>query len=553
MKLKNFNEQFVIEKYDENGLLNVFDINAPDNFNYAYDVIDKIAEFAPDKKALLWCNEDEERTFTYKELSEKSNQVANLLVRKGVKKGDMVLCVLKRHYQIWLTILALEKVGAVLIPATNQLMAKDYAYRFKAGNVKFVVATTDNDVPKHITESFAEYGGIAEKFSVKGSVDDWVDFDTEYQKESTVFERIENKLTDPLLAFFSSGTTGYPKMVVHDHSYALAHLITAKHWHCVTDESLHLTISESGWGKFFWGKIYGEMLMGATVFAYDFDRFDADKVLSRIEKYKITSLCCPPTMFRFFTKDGGLEKYDLSSLVYATTAGEALNPEVFNAFKELTGITLMEGFGQTETVLSIGNLRGTQPRIGSMGKPIPLYDVDIVNEDGDVIPTGETGEIVIRIKKDTPNYGLFEQYYGNPEATAETKRDGLYHTGDTAYKDEDGYYWYVGRTDDVIKSSGYRIGPFEIESVMMEHPAVFEVAVTGVKHPVRGQVVKATVVLTKEYKGKSDDALIKELQTYVKTNTAPYKYPRIIEFVDELPKTISGKIRRVEIRAKDNS
>jgi acetyl-CoA synthetase len=340
-------------------------------------------------------------------------------------------------------------------------------------------------------------------------------------------------------------------MVTHDHSYAVAHLLTAKHWHHANADTVHLTISESGWGKFFWGKIYGEFMMGATVFAYDFGRFNADNILRRLEKYGVTSLCCPPTMFRMLLKDG-LENYDLSKLKYATTAGEALNPEVFNRFREYTGITLMEGFGQTETVLSIGNLFGQTPRTGSMGRPVPLYDCDIVDEDGKTCPVGETGEIVIRIKEGKPNFGLFLEYYGNPEATLAAKHDGLYHTGDTAYKDEDGYYWYVGRTDDVIKSSGYRIGPFEIESVLLEHPAVFEVAITAVKDDIRGQIVKATIVLSAEYKDKAGDALVKELQTFVKTNTAPYKYPRIIEFVDELPKTISGKIRRVEIREKDN-
>jgi acetyl-CoA synthetase len=552
MKLSELNLQYVNEGFDADGLLNKFEPKPTPDYNFAYDVVDAIAAIKPDHKALVWCDDNgSERVFTFSEMSKLSSQAANMFADKGIKKGDMVLCVLKRHWQIWITILALEKIGAVLIPATNQLMPKDFVYRFKSGDVKFTVATSDGDVLEHIDESEKEYTGLKAKFSAKGSRDGWIDFDSEFVKYPDTFKRAETKVEEPLLAFFSSGTTGYPKMVVHDHTYSLAHLISAKHWHCVNENSLHLTISESGWGKFFWGKIYGEWLMGATVFAYDFDKFDPNKVLEKIEKYKITSLCCPPTMYRFFIK-GGIEDHDLSSLEYATTAGEALNPEVFNRFKEFTGLTIMEGFGQTETVLSIGNLRGSTPRAGSMGKPVPLYTVDIVNEDCEPLPVGETGEIVIRYDENSAQAGLFREYYGNPEATATTKCKGVYHTGDTAYKDEDGYYWYVGRTDDVIKSSGYRIGPFEIESVLMEHPSVLEVAVTAVPDPVRGQIVKATIVLTKEYKDKGTDELKKELQNYVKTNTAPYKYPRVIDFIDELPKTISGKIRRVEIREKDN-
>jgi acetyl-CoA synthetase len=552
LSVRTLNEQFVNEGYDENGVLNKFEPILPDNYNFAYDIVDKIAELEPNRRALLWCDDNgEERTFTYSDLSKKSNQVANMLRDHGVKKGDMVLCVLKRHYQIWLTIIALEKLGAVLIPATNQLMAKDYVYRFNTGNVKYVIATSEGDVLAHIEQSLEEYKGIAAKFSVKGGREGWVDFDSEAERYPDTLERIDTRWEENMIAFFSSGTTGYPKMVTQDHSYSVAHLLTAKHWHHADADTIHLTISESGWGKFFWGKIYGEFMMGATVFAYDFGRFSAEKILRNLEKYGVTSLCCPPTMFRMLLKDG-LDAYDLSKLKYASTAGEALNPEVFNRFREYTGITLMEGFGQTETVLSIGNLFGQTPRSGSMGRPVPLYDCDIVDEDGTPCPVGETGEIVIRYSSDRPNYGLFREYYGNPEATNAAKHDGLYHTGDTAYKDEDGYYWYVGRTDDVIKSSGYRIGPFEIESVMLEHPAVFEVAITPVKDAVRGQLVKATVVLSAEYKDKAGDDLIKELQNFVKTNTAPYKYPRIIEFVNELPKTISGKIRRVEIRERDN-
>ncbi|GHU52880.1 acetyl-CoA synthetase [Clostridia bacterium] len=549
--LNKFNEQFVIEEYDENGLLTKFQPNLADNFNFAYDVVDKIAEISPDKSALLWIGSNgEEKTFSYKDLSEKSNQIANMFIKHGIQKGDMCLVVLKRHWQIWITALALEKIGAILIPATNQLQTKDYVYRFKSGNISYVIATPDNNSPEHIEEAIKEYGAIKSKFVVKGARDGWVDFDSEFETFPKTFTRIENKTSDLLLAFFSSGTTGYPKLVTQSHDYAVAHLITAKHWHNVKSHSIHLTISESGWGKFFWGKFYGEFLMGSTVFAYDFDRFDANTILSLIEKHKVTSFCCPPTMLNMFIK-GGLEKKYFSSIEYVTTAGEALKPDVFNKFKELTGITIYEGFGQTETVLSIATLVGVQPRIGSMGKPTPLYDIDIVDADGNSLPVGETGEIVVRMKDENP--GLFWEYYGNPEATAETKKAGLYHTGDTAWKDNDGYFWYVGRTDDVIKASGYRIGPVEIEAVLAEHPAVYEVAVVPAPDPVRGQVVRAVIVPTEEYKEKIKDEeykakLIKELQNHVKSQTAPYKYPRVVDFIDALPKTISGKIQRNLVR-----
>ena len=550
--VKSFNENFCKEQYDENGLLKSFELTLDDNFNFGYDVIDAIAKEEPDKLALLWCNPSgEERRFTFSDLMKKSNQTANMLLANGVRKGDMVMCVLKRHYQFWFVTIALCKIGAIMIPATNQLTKKDYVYRFNSGNVSYLIATSDGDVPKHAEAAMEEYDGIKKKFIVKGNRDGWVSFDEEIEKYPETLDRIETKLEDKMLAFFSSGTTGYPKMVIHTHDYAAAHIATAKHWHNLHDKSLHLTISETGWGKAMWGKMYGQFIMGATVFVYDFDRFVPAEILSLIEKYKITSLCCSPTMYRFFIKEG-MEGYDLSSLEYATVAGEALNPEVFNKFYEYTGLKLMEGFGQTETVIAVANLVGSEPKPGSMGKPVPLYDIAIVDENGNVVPDGETGEIVFRTEG-KKNYGLFKGYYNSPETTNKAWHDGLYHTGDTAWRDEDGYFWYVGRTDDVIKASGYRIGPFEIESVLMEHPAVLEVAVTGAKDPIRGQVVKATIVLTKDYKDKASEVLVKELQEHVKRQTAPYKYPRIVEFVDELPKTISGKIRRVEIRERDNS
>ena len=551
MEMKDLYKEYVSDGYDADGVLNKFDVHVPDNFNFGYDVIDKIAKNEPSRRAMIWVNEEgKEHIFTYSDLMKKSNQVANMLLKHGVKKGDKVLAVLKRHYQFWFLTIALCKIGAVLIPATNQLMKKDYTYRFQAADVKYVIATADGEVKEHIEETLTEYTAIKEKYIVRGERDGWVSFDKEMEKYPETLERIDNKVDDDMLLYFTSGTTGYPKMVLHSHYYAVAHIQTAKYWHNIKEDTIHLTISESGWGKCMWGKMYGQFACAATVFVYDFNRFNSADILTKIQNYKITSFCAPPTMYRMFIKEG-IENYDLSNLKYSTIAGEALNPEVYNRWLEYTGLKLMEGFGQTETVLVVANLPGMEPKPGSMGRPTPLYNVDIVDEDGNSLEAGQTGEIVIRTKG-MKQIGMFKEYYKNPEATNNAWNNDIYHTGDTAWKDEDGYFWYVGRTDDVIKASGYRIGPFEIESVLMEHPAVLEVAVTGAKDPIRGQVVKATIVLTKDYKDKGDEALVKELQNHVKVNTAPYKYPRIVEFVDELPKTISGKIRRTEIRAKDN-
>lgn len=551
MDMNDFYKRFIKDTFDENGVLTKIECTVPENFNFGYDVIDEIARLDPDRRALVWVNEaGEEHTFTYSELMKKSNQTANMLLAHGIKKGDKVISVLKRHYQFWFLTIALCKIGAVIIPATNQLMKKDYTYRFKAADVKYVVATAEGEVIDHIEEAIGEYGGITEKYVVRGEKEGWVSFDKEIEKFPDTLERIPNNVEDDMLLYFTSGTTGYPKMVLHNHYYAIGHIQTAKHWHNIMDDTLHFTISESGWGKCMWGKMYGQFTCAAAIFVYDFNRFHSADILQKIQDYKVTSLCAPPTMFRMFIKEG-IEGYDLSGLKYSTIAGEALNPEVYNRWLEYTGLKLMEGFGQTETTLVVANIPGMEPKPGSMGKPTPLYNVDIVDEDGNSLPAGETGEIVIRTKNNK-QVGMFKEYYKNPEETQNAWHDDMYHTGDTAWRDEDGYYWYVGRTDDVIKASGYRIGPFEIESVLMEHPAVLEVAVTGAKDPIRGQVVKATIVLTKDYKDKGDEALVKELQEHVKKNTAPYKYPRIVEFVDELPKTISGKIRRVAIRDKDN-
>ncbi len=549
MDIPSYHLNFVNEGYDENGILNKFELKYPDNFNFSYDIIDKYAELEPDRRALIWVDlEGNEKAFTFRDLSRLSTKAANMFLDMGIKKGDHVMLVLKRNYQFWYVIMALIKIGAIAIPATHLLTTKDFVYRFEAADVKAVIATSHADVSHYVEEADEKLGGcLNAKYIVNGTREGWVNFDEEIEKYPDTMERVPTSYDETFLLYFTSGTTGYPKMVIHDHTYALAHIQTAKHWHNVDPNGIHLTISDTGWGKAAWGKLYGQLTMGTCVFVYDFDKFIPENMLAIMEKYKITTFCAPPTMFRFFIKTG-IGNYDLSSLKYCTIAGEALNPEVYNKWLEYTGIKLMEGFGQTETTLVLANTVGMTPKPGSMGKPTPLYDVMLVDSDGEEVPTGETGEICIRGEY-TKTAGLFRSYYRNKEITDEAWYDGLYHTGDTAWRDEDGYYWYVGRNDDVIKASGYRIGPFEIESVLIAHPAVLECAVTGAPHPIRGMVVKATIVLAKGY--SASDELVKELQDHVKKNTAPYKYPRIVEFVDELPKSISGKIKRTEIRKRD--
>ena len=540
-------QRFCQEEFDKNGVLCKFRPVVPEDFNFAYDCVDYIARHQPDRRAMVWCDDlGHQRTFTFGDMSRYSNMTANLLLQNGVKRGDMVMVILKRHYQFWFTILALHKIGAVIIPATNLLTKKDVVYRVNAARVSAIVCTADGEVSQAVEDGEPEFYGPVQKFLVHGGREGWLDFDRELESCSPALERIPNKASDPMLLYFSSGTTGYPKMVIHDHSYAIAHIVTARHWHNVVPDGLHLTVADTGWGKAVWGKLYGQWLCGAGVFVYDYTKFTPKDLLQKIQQYRITTFCAPPTIYRFFIKEG-MEGYDLSSLTYATTAGEALNPEVYNRFLDYTGLRLMEGFGQTETVLSLANLVNSTPKPGSMGKPSPLYQVEVVDSEGVPVSTGEVGEIVIRADGPTP--GLLMEYYQDPERTKEAWHDGWYHTGDTVWQDEDGYFWYVGRTDDVIKASGYRIGPFEIESVLMEHPAVLECAVTGAPDPIRGTVVKATIVLMKGHEGTPE--LTKELQDYVKHQTAPYKYPRIVEYVRELPKTISGKIRRVELRQGD--
>lgn len=544
----DLNKRYVDEVLDSNGFVCDYKLKCSENFNFAYDVVDEIASAEPDKLALLWCGKDgSERRFTYADLRDYSNKTANMLASKGVQKGDMVMVVLKRHYQFWFTILALHKLGAVIIPATFMLAKHDVEYRANSAGVKAIICTADGDTAAHVDAAMPACPTVGTRLIVNGTREGWESFDDAISGFSAEFERVSTHIDEPMLLYFSSGTTGNPKMVLHTHTYALSHLTTAKYWHRINSESLHLTIADTGWGKAVWGKLYGQMFMESTVFVYDFDKFSAPDILSKIQKYKINSLCCPPTMFRFFLQED-LSKYDLSSLQHCSIAGEALNPDVFNNWYNATGLKLMEGFGQTETTATIANIEGMNPKPGSMGKPMPHYAVDIVDDAGTSLPPGETGEVVIHIENGAP-YGLFREYYKDPELTAEAMSGGLYHTGDTAWKDEDGYYWYVGRKDDVIKSSGYRIGPFEIESVLNEHPAVMESAVTGVPDDLRGNLVKATIVLREGV--EPSEELKKELQTYVKRETAPYKYPRVIEFVNSLPRTVNGKVRRAEIRRMD--
>ena len=536
-------EKFIKCTEDEQGRITAIDFVDEDKFNFAFDVVDAIANKNPNKLAMVHVSNDlEENKFTFNDMKRYSNQVANYFKSLGIKKGDRVMLVLKRHYQFWFSILALNKLGAVAIPATNMLQEHDFDYRFNTGKVSAIVCTADGDVAHQVDLAHKNSPTLKTKILVGGTREGWHDFNSEYPLFSAHFYRDENSACgeDPMVMLFTSGTTGYPKIAVQSCKYALGHYITAKYWHGVSPDGLHFTISETGWGKALWGKLYGQWLCEGAVFVYDFDRFDANKILPMFAKYQITTFCAPPTMLRMMIKQD-LSRFDLSSIRHMTTAGEALNPEVYKKFEELTGLQIKEAFGQTETTMVIGNLMGYPHKIGSMGKPSPLYDVQILDPDGNVVPDGETGEICIKTSEKVP-CGLFSGYFDNEEATNSVWHDGYYHTGDTAWRDEDDFIWYVGRVDDVIKSSGYRIGPFEIESVIMELPYVLECGVSPVPDEVRGQVVKASIVLVPGTEGT--DELKKEIQDYVKEHTAPYKYPRIVEFKTELPKTISGKIQR---------
>ena len=539
-----------VEDYNKN-----LEFIIPENFNFAYDVMDAWAEEAPEKLALLWTNDQgEEIRTTYGELKEQSDQAASYLQSLGIGKNDPVMLILKRRYEWWVVMLALCKIGAIVIPATHMLTKKDIIYRNTRASVKAIICVDDAYVVSQIQAAMSESPTVKQYITItdhgKPIPEGFHDWQSEW-KNAPKFVRpaFVNDNNDTMIMYFTSGTSGEPKMVAHDYLYAMGHLSTGVFWHNLHEGSLHLTVADTGWGKAVWGKFYGQWFAGATVFVFDHEKFNADTLLRQIEKYKVTSFCAPPTIYRFMIRED-LSKYDLSSLEYCCTAGEALNPAVFEKFYEKTGIKMMEGFGQTETTMTLGTFPWMEPKPGSMGIPNAQYDIDLIRADGTPCEDGEKGEIVVRVGDRKP-IGLFKEYYRDPELTREAWHDGLYHTGDMAWRDEDGYYWFEGRIDDVIKSSGYRIGPFEVESALMTHPAVVECAITGVPDDIRGMVVKATIVLGKEWKDKAGDDLVKELQQHVKKVTAPYKYPRIIEFVDELPKTISGKIRRVEIRKKD--
>ena len=551
-------ERFIDTVEDATGRLQHISFKDTARFNFAFDIVDEIARRSPDKLAMLHIADDfTERRFTFRQMSEESNRAANYLASLGVGRGDKVMLVLKRHYQFWFAVLACHKLGAVVIPATNQLMVHDFTYRFKAGDVKAILCTADGETAEQAEIAMKDLAAESEqsndpdnrtivKVIVNGKREGWHAFDDECAAFPASFARTTDAPggDDPMLMFFTSGTTSYPKMALHSYKYALGHFVTAKYWHLVDREGLHFTMSETGWGKALWGKLYGQWLCEGAIFTYDFGRFDADKVLPMFAKYHITTFCAPPTIYRMLIKED-ISKYDFSSLKHATTAGEALNPEVFTQFQKHTGLRIAEGFGQTEMTLGIANLVGEPLEPGSMGKPVPDYNIDLVDADGKPVPAGENGEIIIRTPRGGGQPGVFLGYYKDEEKTAEAWRGGFYHTGDLAWKDEDGFYHYVGRADDVIKSSGYRIGPAEIENVIMELPYVLECGVSASPDPIRGQVVKASIVLVKGKKG--DDLLKKEIQNYVKEHTAPYKYPRIVVFKEELPKTISGKIQRNQL------
>ena len=572
--------RYVKESYTPSGELESLQFNIDENFNFSLDIIDGIAQEEPSRPALIWVNpEGEEHHFSFGDIKYWSDKTASFFQSIGVKAGDAVLVIVRRHYQFWFIAAALNKLGAIMVPATFMLKEHDLEYRLKAAHIKHIICTHTGDICQvldnledqgktfELENKIIVHGGTAgfgfdnlsdneealrepqklEVCQLSAERLGWIDFNSGVRKASDSFSAYRPCASEGMLMYFTSGTSGNPKMVLHDASYALAHLVTAKHWHQVRPSGVHLSIADTGWGKAVWGKYYGQWLMGACVLAYDFDRFNPEEILNLVARFNITTLCCPPTMYRLMMQ-ASLDNYDLSSLEHCTTAGEALNPDLFNFWLDHVGLKIYEGFGQTETPLTVGNLVNSTPRIGSMGKPSPLYTLEIQRPDGTRCNTGESGEICIKI--DPKPVGIMMEYYLNPEKTAQAMHDGWYHTGDTAWVDEDGYFWYVGRNDDVIKSSGYRIGPFEIESVLLEHSAVREVAITGVPDELRGSIVKANIVLASGF--EPSDELTQELQTWVKRKTAPYKFPRIIEYMNALPKTVNGKIRRAELRSKDS-
>ncbi len=550
--LERFVKQTTFESQED--FIKNFKVIVPENFNFGYDVVDVWADEEPNRKALCWTNDKGDHVdFTFAEIKKYSDQTASYFQSLGIGHGDMVMLILKRRFEFWFSIIALHKLGAVAIPATHLLTKKDIVYRANAADIKMIVVAGEEEITKHVLDAMPESPTVKTLVSIGPEVAEGFEDFHKGIENAAPFTRPKhvNSNEDISLMYFTSGTTGNPKMVAHDFTYPLGHIVTGSYWHNLHPDSLHLTIADTGWGKAVWGKLYGQWIAGANVFVYDHEKFIPANMLQMIQDYSITSLCAPPTIFRFLIRED-LSKYDLSSLKYCTIAGEALNPAVYESFFKLTGIKLMEGFGQTETTPTVATFPWMEPKPGSMGVPNPQYDVDLIRPDGSPVEDGEQGQIVIRTCNGKP-LGLFKEYYRDSERTKEAWHDGVYYTGDIAWRDEDGYLWFVGRADDVIKSSGYRIGPFEVESALMTHPAVVECAITGVPDEIRGQVVKATIVLAKDYREADKEALTKEIQDHVKNVTAPYKYPRIVEFVNELPKTISGKIRRVEIRDKDTN
>jgi acetyl-CoA synthetase len=548
--LNKYTKGINFESYQE--FFDEFEYVIPEKFNFGYDVVDEYAEKEPQKLALVWCNpEGERKTITFGELKTMTDKTANYFASLGIGKGDAVMLILKRHYEFWYAIIALHKLGAICIPATHLLTQKDLVYRNNAADVKMIVAVNEPLVIQAIDDSEAESPTLKTKVVVNADIEGWNDFEIGVANASATFVRPTGEQDacneDIMLLYFTSGTTGHPKMVQHNYTYPLGHITTAKFWQNVKEDKLHFTVSDTGWAKSAWGKLYGQWLAGAIVFVYDYDKFVPDELLTLVQDYKIATFCAPPTMYRFFIKED-LSKYDLSCLEHAAIAGEPLNPEVYNQFLKATGLKLMEGYGQTELTITAATFPWMEPKPGSMGRPTPGYHILIVDENGKPCDVGIEGQIVIDTDKNLP-MGIFGGYYRDAKRTESVWHDGYYYTGDMAWQDEDGYLWFVGRADDVIKSSGYRIGPFEVESALMEHPAVLECAITAVPDEVRGQVVKATIVVARGY--EASDELAETLKTHVKKTTAPYKYPRIVEFVKILPKTISGKIRRVEIRESD--
>lgn len=531
-----------------------FELKYNEDYNFGFDVVDKYAEIDPEKVALIWVNEEgEEHIFTFEDMKKYSNKVANLFKRLGINKGDKVMLTLKNRYEFWFCMVALHKIGAIVIPATHMLKLHDIDFRLKKANVKLVVSVEEDDLISDYNTAAEELGIDLKKLVIERDIDGWINFNKAIEEESDVFERPTGedatKADEPFLIYFTSGTSGLPKMVAHKHTYSLGHIPTAKYWHNVKEDGIHHTSADTGWGKAVWGNLYGQWIAGTTVFIYDYERFNGIKLLEKIIEYKVNTFCAPPTIYRFLIKEN-IDGYDFSNLSYVTTAGEPLPPEVSKKFKEISGLTIKEGFGQTESTLMIGTFIWLDAKLGSIGKPSPLFHVELLDNEGEIVDIGDEGEISINVSEGVKP-GLFKEYYKDPEKQAASWYDGHYHCGDTAWMDEEGYYHFIGRNDDIIKSSGYRIGPYEVESAVLSHDAVSNCAITGYPDPIRGQIVKATIILQPGY--EESEELIKDIQNHVKKTTAPYKYPRLIEFVDEIPETISGKIRRVEIREKDNS